>query len=365
MKIADSSVLMSASHAAVQRDEKRETLIAWRRGGERHELTSSDEDGRPLGELADKVQQEAASQVDLSAAANAIRSRHGRPAEVSAVPADSQAEADLNIRILKALIERLTGRSFDFRRPEEFMAQAQEHPAPDAEGASAGQAPPEAGWGLVYEYQESHYEAETTTFSADGVIRTEDGQEIAFTVDLSMSREFMSREQISLRAGDALKDPLVINYDGGGAELTQTTFAFDLDMDGSKEQIAFVGAGSGFLALDRNIDGQVNDGSELFGPATGSGFAELAAHDGDSNNWIDENDAVYEQLRIWTKNEAGGDVLLGLGQAGVGAIYLGHMTTPFALKDSENTLQGEVAATGVFLREEGGAGTVQEINLVV
>ncbi|OQX10960.1 MAG: hypothetical protein BWK76_19855 [Desulfobulbaceae bacterium A2] len=367
MKITDSTVLMSASHAAVQKDERRESLVAWRRGGERRELSNTDAEGRPLQDLAKRVQQEAASQVDLSDALEAIRSRVHK-GEVLAVPTEDQPEADLNILILKEMIERITGHRFNFRRPEEIMAEVQAGAEGKAvpEGETAPPAGAEGeGWGLIYEYEESHYESESTTFSAEGVVRTEDGREIAFSVDLTMSREFMSQQHVSLRAGDALKDPLVINYGGNAAQLTNTKFVFDLDMDGTQEQIAFVGAGSGFLALDRNNDGQVNDGSELFGPATGSGFAELAAYDGDGNNWIDENDAVYEQLRIWSKNEAGEDSLLGLGQAGVGAIYLGHMTTPFALKDANNELQGQVAATGVFLKENGGVGTVQEVDLVV
>ncbi|OQX12784.1 MAG: hypothetical protein BWK76_17135 [Desulfobulbaceae bacterium A2] len=368
MKITDSAVLMSASHASVQKDERRETLVAWRRGGDRRELSNTDAEGRPLQELANRVQQEAASQVDLSDAVAAVRSRVHK-GEVLAVPTEDQPEADLNLLILKEMIERLTGHRFNFRRPEEIMAEVQQNaettaPAEGTE-ASAETAAPSEGWGLIYEYDESHYESESTTFSAEGVVRTEDGREIAFTVDLAMSREFMSQQHISLRAGDALKDPLVINYNGTAAQLTQTKFVFDLDMDGTAEQIAFVGAGSGFLALDRNNDGQVNDGSELFGPATGSGFTELAAYDGDGNNWIDENDAVYEQLRIWSKNEAGEDSLLGLGQAGVGAIYLGHLNTPFALKDANNELQGQVTDTGVFLKENGGVGTVQELDLVV
>jgi hypothetical protein len=45
-------------------------------------------------------------------------------------------------------------------------------------------------------------------------------------------------------------------------------------------------------------DGRVNDGRELFGPITGDGFAELAAYDDDGNNWIDENDGIYDNLSI-------------------------------------------------------------------
>lgn len=56
--------------------------------------------------------------------------------------------------------------------------------------------------------------------------------------------------------------------------------------------------GSGFLALDRNQNGVVDDGSELFGTQSGDGFAHLALYDQDSNGWIDANDPVFDKLRI-------------------------------------------------------------------
>ena len=114
-----------------------------------------------------------------------------------------------------------------------------------------------------------------------------------------------------------------------------------------------------------NNDGVVNNGSELFGPQSGNGFSELAEYDGDGNGWIDENDDVYDKLRIWTKDENGNDKLLALGQKGIGAIYLGNVNTDFALKNSQNQLQGEISRTGIFLNENGSAGTIQHIDLAL
>ena len=77
---------------------------------------------------------------------------------------------------------------------------------------------------MVYDYYESHYESESTSFSAEGVVRTADGKEINIAVELNMSREFFTEQSINIRAGDALKDPLVINFDGNAAQLTQREF---------------------------------------------------------------------------------------------------------------------------------------------
>jgi hypothetical protein len=203
------------------------------------------------------------------------------------------------------------------------------------------------------------------SFEAEGVVRTADGQEIAIDVSLSMSREFMQETSLDVMMEETVKDPLAINFEGSAAELTQRKFDFDLDMDGSADQISFVGPGSGFLALDQNGDGAVNDGSELFGARTGNGFTELAAYDDDGNEWIDEGDSVYEGLRIWEKDSEGNDRLMALGKRGVGAIFLGHTNTPFQMKDENNQLQGIVRSSGVFLSESGSVGTVQQLDLVV
>jgi hypothetical protein len=70
-----------------------------------------------------------------------------------------------------------------------------------------------------------------------------------------------------------LQDPLVINFEGTAAELTERTYEFDLDSDGEADQIHFIGPNSGFLALDRDGSGTIDNGSELFGTSTGNGFA--------------------------------------------------------------------------------------------
>ena len=171
---------------------------------------------------------------------------------------------------------------------------------------------------------------------------------------------------MSIRKGDAVKkDPLVVNFNGTSAQLTDAKFAFDLNSDGKTDKVSFVGAGSGFLALDKNGNGVIDNGSELFGTQSGNGFADLSAYDSDGNKWIDENDAVYSKLQIWSKDAGGGDHLSTLAQLNVGALYLGNVATPFDLKNRANDLQGQVRSSGVFLHEDGSAGTLQQVDLVV
>jgi len=225
-----------------------------------------------------------------------------------------------------------------------------------------------AGFGVEYDFHESHYEAESTNFSAQGVIKTADGKEISFDLQLSMERVYSREENVSVRLGDAArqrKDPLVINFGGTAAQLTSTKFSFDIDADGSAEQLSFVGPNSGFVALDKNNDGKINDGAELFGAKSGDGFQDLAAYDQDKNGWIDDNDAVFELLKVWSKDAQGNDVLAGLKQSGVGALYLGKAATPFEIKTSANDSLGAVKSSGIYLNENGSTGTLQQVDLTV
>ena len=284
------------------------------------------------------------------------------------------AEDKARVEMVAAAVEQISGKKIDLIDPNEALKEAYE--TPDAEELAvvqeaevAVEEPVEVTQPDIrevhYHYEESYYEYESMSFESQGIVKTADGQEINIDVSLSMSREFMQETSLDVMMEETVKDPLVINFEGSAAELTQRKFEFDLDMDGTGDQISFVGPGSGFLALDQNGDGTVNNGSELFGARTGNGFNELAAYDDDGNGWIDEGDSVYDGLRIWEKDAEGNDRLMALGKRGVGAIFLGHTSTPFQMKDENNQLHGIVRSSGVFLNESGSVGTVQQLDLVV
>ena len=215
-------------------------------------------------------------------------------------------------------------------------------------------------------------EQENTCFSTVGTVRTKDGREINFNVNVNMSRrcEEYYREELNV-AQFALYDPLVINLDTDVAGLSDQTFYFDLDADGEEEEISML-KGSGYLALDKNGDGVINDGSELFGTKNGDGFADLVRYDEDGNGWIDENDSIWSKLKIWCKDENGNDVLYKLSDKGVGAICLKNVSTDFTMQGDRKAQDGTTNAnatnavirkTGIFLYENGNAGTVQHVDM--
>lgn len=267
---------------------------------------------------------------------------------------------DPQLSMLKTMIEYLTGRSMRI-----FNASAMQ--APPAENAVAVDAPPpRAGFGIEYDLHATQEESEVTTFSASGTIRTADGMEISFQLDLQMSRHFYAEQNISFRAGDGIrKDPLVINFSGNAAQLLDQTFLFDLDADGKTDKVAQLASNSAYLALDKNGNGKVDSGAELFGPRSNNGFADLAALDDDGNGWIDENDAAFSRIKVWQPDAKGGGALRSLSAMGVGALALGKIATPFELRGTAQQDLGAVRESGLFLYEDGRAGTLQEIDLSV
>lgn len=272
------------------------------------------------------------------------------------------SDEDRNILLLlKKVLESITGKEVHiFLLNEDNDKNNYSPPAP------ALTSRPVSASSMEYTYNETYYEKQEMNFSSHGKVITEDGRVINFSLDLAMSREYHENTSINFRTGpEELVDPLVIHYKGNLPSLTAERYEFDITMDGRKELISFPGNGSGFLALDRNGDGIINDGSELFGPSTGNGFAELARYDEDNNNWIDENDSIFHKLRIWVKDSNGTDRLFSLPEKNIGAIYLGNTSTPFEIKDGQNNHYGTIQSTSIALKENGDPVAVQHIDLTI
>jgi len=276
--------------------------------------------------------------------------------------------ADWRMTFLKRMIEALTGRPIRTLRMEDLQrssaaAEPPVHPPPEGNRSAA---PGHAGFGVEYDFRASYQEYERTTFQAEGVVQTTDGREIGFSLHLSMERAYSESVSMQLRRGDArMKDPLVLDFAGPAAALSKMRFSFDLDANGQSEAIPLLGGGRGYLAIDRNDNGRIDDGNELFGPTSGDGFAELASLDGDESGWIDESDLAFSQLRVWTPAAEGEGRLQTAAEAGVGALYPGRVATPFDLRSASNDTLGIVRSSGIYLRDDGTVGTVSQIDLSI
>ncbi len=280
--------------------------------------------------------------------------------QISKIPEEVNQRGDPEAnRLTKSMTQTLLGRDV---RVKETLAQTDS--SVDSSSATPGVS--RDGGQITVRFSEVRtlLENETTNLLSSGVIRTEDGTEIKFDLQLQLARSFQSQEtnlrQMTL---GAVTDPLVVTLDGGPPKITEAFFTFDLNADGQAEEVAALGQGSGFLALDRNGDGQINNGVELFGPQSGDGFLELALYDQDGNLWIDENDPIYSQLSVWQQDENGKNSLMGLKAAGIGAIHLQTAETPFAMTDGQNQLFGQLRRTGIMVKEEGVVQHIYQVDL--
>lgn len=219
------------------------------------------------------------------------------------------------------------------------------------------------------ESTQEYYKKNAIEFKTKAVIKTAD-KELDIDLNLSYTQEFYEsyKEKISFEK-TVFIDPLIIHYDLSSnyfdSMSDELTFEFDINSKGDNENIPLLKEGSGFLALDKNSNGTIDNGTELFGPNTNKGFNELKEYDEDHNSWIDENDSIFSDLRIWSKNEKGDDTLVTLGNANVGAIYLGDVASTFNYDKSVNEGLAHLKRSSIFLTEEGKAGLVTSVDFAV
>lgn len=223
---------------------------------------------------------------------------------------------------------------------------------------------PTMSWGEEITLIDFYQESERSTFTSCGLVSTQDGRNINFNISVTMSRSFLSYTAASIDyVAASFVDPLIINLKEDAVTVSDQKFLFDIDTDGELDNISLLSQYCGFLALDRNEDGTINDGSELFGVKSQDGFAELAVFDMDHNHWIDEKDEIFNRLRIWHKDDTGRDELVALGVAGIGAIYLGTKETQFSLNHMvTNAANAKIQKTGIYLKEDGIVGTIQHVD---
>lgn len=344
MKIASAAVSMASQHQQRQSLQVRERLEIWT--GQRSPAPAAAPGSRV------QVSDGARNRLDADRALS--------PEAIQ----ESDTEVDPRLTLLRTLVEFMTGRSIETVRIEDFQGAAASSPIPT--GQTPADTQPPAGFGVAYDSSSHYEESESLQFSAQGEIRTTDGKSVQFAVNFQLQRHYSEDLSVSLRMGDAVKkDPLVLDLPGSLASLTGIRFRFDLEGDGPAEGLSTLSGGLGYLALDANANGRIDNGLELFGPLSGDGFADLARLDDDLNGWIDEQDRAFGQLSIWRPDSTGQGGLQSLADAGVGALYLGRIATPFALRTATNESLGEVRASGVYLMASGQAASLRQIDLRV
>lgn len=145
---------------------------------------------------------------------------------------------------------------------------------------------------------------------------------------------------------DPCGSPIVLDLDGGGFEFTDVHdgVSFDIDGDGRAERVSWIARGSGdaLLCLDRNGNGRIEGGQELFGDATPfldghqaeNGYQALYELDlalGNGNGFVDPQDPFFDSLCLWIDANHNGtsepSELAGLDAHGFQAIATGYRIT--------------------------------------
>uniref|UniRef100_UPI0034DFF0FA calcium-binding protein n=1 Tax=Snodgrassella gandavensis TaxID=2946698 RepID=UPI0034DFF0FA len=168
-------------------------------------------------------------------------------------------------------------------------------------------------------------------------------------------------------------DPLVLDLDGDGIEtIAANQFEgamFDHDNDGIRTATGWIKSDDGILVIDRNGDGIINNGSELFGDSTklkngdlaSNGYAVLSEFDSNGDGKVDANDKDFSQLRVWRDLNQDGisqaDELFTLEQVGVKSLNLEHRNTNTSLGNGNS-----LAQTGSFETTDGSVHAMGDVN---
>lgn len=164
--------------------------------------------------------------------------------------------------------------------------------------------------------------------------------------------------------------PLVLDLDGDGVETTglKSNTYFDHDGNGFSENTGWAGKDDGILIYDRNCNGEIDDGSELFGNNTilsngkkaANGFEALKDLDSNKDGIFDANDAAFGNVKIWKDANGNGKLdageLLTLLEAGVAGINLDYNNQN--VTDANGNKHSQ---TGSYTKTDGTMGAISDV----
>ena len=181
-------------------------------------------------------------------------------------------------------------------------------------------------------------------------------------------------DNLPRKNGIVIYDPLTLDLDGDGIEAIASNghkgALFDHDKDGIRTATGWVGKDDGFLVYDRNGDGVVNDGSELFGDNTllkngeraTNGYQALADLDDNGDGKVDAADSAFAKLRVWRDLNQDGisqeGELLTLNEAKVKALNLANQSSNRDLGNGNS-----LAEEGTYTDSDGNEKQMGDLNL--
>lgn len=168
------------------------------------------------------------------------------------------------------------------------------------------------------------------------------------------------------------RDPIILDLDGNGLETVglASNVYFDHDGDGVLTKTGWAGKNDALLVWDRNTNGLIDTGAELFGDFTPlpngtlapNGFAALAALDANGDGHLDASDPIFAELKLWRDASQDGktDVgeLISLAEAGIVSLNLANL-----LKNQNLANGNQLIREGSFIRADGTTSSMGEFRL--
>jgi len=210
--------------------------------------------------------------------------------------------------------------------------------------------------------------AETSFPTALGVELNVSVRVSEFVAQVQSGQVTVSQESLELnvqvrgeKAVQKKVDPLVLDMDGDGVETSGVDggIIFDIEANGNAAPVSFVQGEDVLLALDRNGNGVIDNGGELFGTQHGAknGFEELKKFDDNHDGVINEQDVVFSQLR-GLRRRVDNLELVSLSQLGVQELFTTYQERRETLVTGDEILQN-----GAFRYRDGALGRAFDVGL--
>lgn len=157
-------------------------------------------------------------------------------------------------------------------------------------------------------------------------------------------------------------DPIVLDLSGEGINLTEAGKGanFDINADGKMDSTAWVAGNTAMLVYDKNGNNAIDDGSELFGDQNGAsdGFKELAKYDDNNDGKINNQDAIYKNLKLY--RDLNGDGKMSENEFST-LEDMGIKSLNLNAKDVDENVNGNsIVLSGSFEREDGTTGEMAD-----
>lgn len=186
------------------------------------------------------------------------------------------------------------------------------------------------------------------------------------SANVEQFEQVIAQRELELKIADnpqpQKSDPLVLDLARNGFQTRGLLdpVRFDLNADGRIDQISAPKGDDALLALDRNGNGRIDDGRELFGDQNGAanGFAELSKYDDNHDGRIDKLDAIFSRLSVLRFDSQGRQQQQSLSAVGVSAIHLQAQSVNIALGAYD-----EMAQLGSFDFADGRSGQAADLLL--